>query len=60
MLKSKSKDARDEACVNSLQDLIDYILEGSNELINLIADSTDFYEPQLIDLKDRNYDLLAS
>ena len=60
MLKSKSKDARDETCVNSLQDLVDYILEGSYELINLISDSQDFYEPQLIDLKDRNYDLMAS
>jgi hypothetical protein len=60
LLNSKIRDAKEETNINKhISDLVELVLHGAYELVNVIQDAHDFYEPQLIDVKDRNYDLMA-
>jgi hypothetical protein len=62
MIRAKVKESKEETYNGNGapgSEVFNHFISGAHELINLVQDQQDYYEPLVGELKDRNYDLLG-
>ena len=58
MLKSKLRDAsQEQALPEHMQQLVTLIMQGGYEVLSLVQDQHEFYEPLVKDLREKNEEL---